>query len=220
MNTVKKNGILLYETAIIIRISNFLNENEVIYFRILLHFYDVNRSWHSFRAREEKKLIYGKWLQVSDSFLCLTPQFTVDSDDGVFYSKLRVLHFNEYTLVFFPAEQQQRNKRVTPDSGCCISKCRFLNDVIQQSRYKPTEAKFKPADHWSCIAHLSAEDNYVKISSYWGKRFKHSPRIGADNPLGPNFWCQQEGLINMVICCKFKTDLFNRWLYTHHFVIW
>ena len=27
---------------------------------------------------------------------------------------------------------------------------------------------------------------------------------GADNPLGPNFWCQQEGLITLVICCKLK----------------
>ena len=41
------------------------------------------------------------------------------------------------------------------------------------------------------------------------KKFKHSPRVGADNPLGPEFLCQQEGLITMVICCKFKKNLFN-----------
>ena len=31
-------------------------------------------------------------------------------------------------------------------------------------------------------------------------KFKHSPRVGADDPLGPKFLCQQEGLItvNMV----------------------
>ena len=52
---------------------------------------------------------------------------------------------------------------------------------------------------------------HVKISSYWGK---HSPRVGSGNPLGPIFWCQQEGLIIMVICCKFKKNLFNLWLYT------
>ena len=51
------------------------------------------------------------------------------------------------------------------------------------------------------------------------KRSKHSPRVGADNPVGPKFWCQQEGLITMVICCKFKKNLFNRWLYTHLFMI-
>ena len=48
------------------------------------------------------------------------------------------------------------------------------------------------------------------------KKFKHSPRVGeTTNPLVPNFLCQQEGLITMVICCKFKKNFFNLWLYTH-----
>ena len=29
---------------------------------------------------------------------------------------------------------------------------------------------------------------------------------GAHNPLGPKILCQQEGLITMVICCKFKKE--------------
>ena len=41
------------------------------------------------------------------------------------------------------------------------------------------------------------------------KNLKHSPRVGADNPLGPKYLCQQEGLMTMVICCKFKKNLFN-----------
>ena len=65
-----------------------------------------------------------------------------------------------------------------------------------------------PEDHWSCIAHLSAED-MLKSAVFEEKKFKHSPRVGADNPLGPKFLCQQEGLITMVICCKFKKNLFN-----------
>ena len=65
----------------------------------------------------------------------------------------------------------------------------------------------KPEDHWSCIAHLCAED-----------MLKYSPRAGADNQSGPKFLCQQEGLLTMVICCKFKKDLFNLWLYTHLFI--
>ena len=69
--------------------------------------------------------------------------------------------------------------------------------------------KYEPEDHWSCIAHLSAED-MLKSAVTEEKKFKHSPWAGADNPLGPKFWCQQEGLIN----------LFNLWLYTHHFMIW
>ena len=41
------------------------------------------------------------------------------------------------------------------------------------------------------------------------KKYKHSPWTGADNPLGPKFWCQQECLITMVICCKFEKNFFD-----------
>ena len=44
----------------------------------------------------------------------------------------------------------------------------------------------KPEDHLSCIAHLSAE-NMLKSAVIEEKKFKHSPRVGADNPLGPKF---------------------------------
>ena len=47
---------------------------------------------------------------------------------------------------------------------------------------KPT----KPEDNWSCIAHLSAED-MLKSAVIEEKKFKHSPRVGADNPFGPKF---------------------------------
>ena len=63
-------------------------------------------------------------------------------------------------------------------------------------------------DHWSCIAHLSAED-MLKSAVIEEKKFKHSHRVGTHNPLGPKCLCQQEGLITMVICCKFKKNLFN-----------
>ena len=53
------------------------------------------------------------------------------------------------------------------------------------------------------MAHLSAEA-ILKSAVTEEKKFKHSPWAGADNPLGPNFLCQQEGLIAMVICYKFK----------------
>ena len=65
-----------------------------------------------------------------------------------------------------------------------------------------------PEDHWSGIAHLSAE-GMLKSAVIEEKKFKHSTWAGADNPLGPKFSCQQEGLVTMVICCKFKKNLFN-----------
>ena len=42
----------------------------------------------------------------------------------------------------------------------------------------------KTEDHWSCIAHLSAED-MLKSAVIEEIKFKHSPWAGADNPLGP-----------------------------------
>ena len=44
----------------------------------------------------------------------------------------------------------------------------------------------KPEDHWSCIAHLSAED-MLKSAVIEEKKFKHTTRVGADNPLKPKF---------------------------------
>ena len=43
----------------------------------------------------------------------------------------------------------------------------------------------------------------------------HSPGTRAEDPLGTNFWCQQKALITSTICCKFQTNLFDFWFYTH-----
>ena len=66
-----------------------------------------------------------------------------------------------------------------------------------------TNSKLKPENHLSSIAHLSAED-MLKSAVTEEKKFKHSTWAGADDPLGPKYLCQQEGLIIMVICYKFK----------------
>ena len=97
--------------------------------------------------------------------------------------------------------------------------CNFDEDWIH-SNWEKVETSFSPLPevHWSCITHLSAED-MLKSAVIEEKKFKHSPRVGADNPLGPNILCQQEGLITMVFCCKFKKNLFNLWHYTHLFMI-
>ena len=34
-------------------------------------------------------------------------------------------------------------------------------------------------------------------------------------PLRNNFWCQQKALITSTFCCKFQTNLFEFWFYTH-----
>ena len=88
----------------------------------------------------------------------------------------------------------------------------FVTTTPQQGLHKQTLSQIKPEDHWSCITHLSAED-MLKSAVIEEKKFKHSPWAGADNSLRPKILCQQEGLITMVICCKFKKNLFNLTLY-------
>ena len=47
----------------------------------------------------------------------------------------------------------------------------------------------------------------------------YSPGAGADSPQGTKFWCQQEGLITLPICCKFQRNLFEVWFYIIFFMI-
>ena len=51
---------------------------------------------------------------------------------------------------------------------------------------KVVELIFNPEELWSCIAYLSAED-MLKSAVIGEKKFKHSPRVEAYNPLGPKF---------------------------------
>ena len=43
----------------------------------------------------------------------------------------------------------------------------------------------------------------------------YSPGERAENPLGKSLWCQLKALITPTICCKFQTNLFKFWFYTH-----
>ena len=61
---------------------------------------------------------------------------------------------------------------------------------------------FFPDDHWSCTAHLSAED-MLKSAVIEEKKLKHRPWAGADNLFGPKFLCQQEGLITIRLLVRY-----------------
>ena len=43
----------------------------------------------------------------------------------------------------------------------------------------------------------------------------YRPSARGENPLGTNLWSQQKALITSIICCKFQTNLFEFWFYTH-----
>ena len=69
---------------------------------------------------------------------------------------------------------------------------------------------------WSYVASfkmISSKSDFIHIFN----DFIHVYSIGAraENPLGTNFWCQPKALITSTICCKFQTNLFEFWFYTH-----
>ena len=65
-----------------------------------------------------------------------------------------------------------------------------------------------PEDHWSCIAHLSAV-NMLKSAVIEEKKFKHSPRVGADNPFRAKIFMSTGRPHHYGHFCKFKKNLFN-----------
>ena len=66
-----------------------------------------------------------------------------------------------------------------------------------KAKIKPDITSLKPEDHWSCITHLSADDMLTSVV-FEEKKFKHSPRVGADNPLGPTGRPHHYGLLLQV----------------------
>ena len=68
----------------------------------------------------------------------------------------------------------------------------------------PYVASFKVISSKSDFIHIF--NDFIRV---------YSPRARAENILGTNFWCQQKALITSTICCKFQTNIFEFWFYTH-----
>ena len=81
--------------------------------------------------------------------------------------------------------KERLNYKIFHTVHCIIVKCVevWSSPILCTSCYGEIK---KPEDHWSCIAHLIAED-MLKSVVIEEKTFKHSPWAGADNPLGPKF---------------------------------
>ena len=60
---------------------------------------------------------------------------------------------------------------------------------------------------------ISSKSDFINIFNDFIHAY--SPGARAENPLGTNFWCQQKALITSTTCCKFQTNLFKFWFYTH-----
>ena len=79
-----------------------------------------------------------------------------------------------------------------------------LDDNRKAFSLCPYVASFKMIPLKSDFIHIFHDFIYV-----------YSLGTRAENPLGTNFWCQQKAFIASTICCKFQTNLFEFWFYTH-----
>ena len=160
-------------------------------------------------------------VSITESLLCLRCQIQKQFSAGYFWQY--DLHLGSYKLLFISTFCKINFSLINLDTeiGHYITLLMEWRE-IRKLMYNIILSKDDLKTRGPLVLYLSPETEcwgYVKISGYWGKEVKHSPWAGADNPLGPKILCQQEGLITMVICCKFKKKLFNLWLYTHLFMI-
>ena len=113
-------------------------------------------------------------------------------------------------------------KRISSTSDCTIFS--WFNIAAGQ-RQTTTGDKIFMSTKTSCqfghLLQVSKKSLWSLILYFFFCDFIHvySPRAGADNPLGTKFWCQQEHLDTLVICCKFKENLFEVRFYTNLFMI-
>ena len=95
----------------------------------------------------------------------------------------------------------------SPGQGQTIHWGQNFDDNRKAFSLCPYVASFKTISSKSDFIHIFNDFIYV-----------YSPGARAENPLGINFRCQQKALITSTICCKFKTNLFEFWVYTHFFM--
>ena len=71
--------------------------------------------------------------------------------------------------------------------------------------------------HFDHLLQVSNKSFLILIFYTFFNVFPHvsSPGARADNPLWTKFWCQQKGLVNLPICCKFQKNIFEVWFYTY-----
>ena len=84
---------------------------------------------------------------------------------------------------------------------------------IGDKNFMTTERPFLFAHMWQICKMISSKSDFIHTFNVF--TYVYGPGERAENPLGTNFWCQQKALITSTICCKFQTNLFEFWFYTH-----
>ena len=92
----------------------------------------------------------------------------------------------------------------SPGQGQTIHWEQNFDDNRKAFSLCPYVASFKMISSKSDFIHIFNDFTHI-----------YSPGARAENLLGTTFWCQQKALITSTICCKFQTNLFEFWFYTH-----
>ena len=93
--------------------------------------------------------------------------------------------------------------------------------VFKVSKYIQPQGRGRqpPGDENFFYVHRKAFSRLILYSFFNDFIHVYSCRAGADNPLGIKFWCQEKGLITLLIFCKFQKNLFEIWFYTDFFML-
>ena len=140
-------------------------------------------------------------------------------------------HSNHLTIVPLNlkaySEGQRKNIVVRSNQRCCKGSPDTWSSYIFKCFYSPRAGADNPLEtnvdvNRKLLSLCPFVASFKTISLKYD--FKHilndfiqvySPAARAENPLGTNFWSQQKALITSTIWCKFQTNLFEFWFYTH-----
>ena len=138
-------------------------------------------------------LPWGQTFDVNRKPLSLCP--SVASLKILLWIPILYTIFSCFTIYIAPGRGRQSiGDKNADDNRKAFSLCQYV-------------ASFKII--WSKSDFLHIFNDFIHVDS---------PGARAENPLGPNFWCQKKALITSTICCKFRTNLFEFWFYTHFLI--
>ena len=160
--------------------------------------YDFKHIWNDFIHVYSSRTLLGRQ-PLGDKFWCQQKFLIILPVCCQFKQKISLKSdFLLFSCVFFSHVYSPRQGQTLP---------------IWDKNFMTTKKAFSLCSNVASFKMISSKTAFIHISN----DFIHvySPGARAENPCGTNFWCQQKALITLTICCKFQTDRFEFWFYTH-----
>ena len=185
-------------------------------FRHMSHLVTKPTKWHVHPVKTQIGLgIQPVWSETSLSVwrklgsLATHWPHSEDSDQTVRMPRL-IRVFAGRTCHFVGFVMRRLNYIYSPGQGQTIHRGQNFDDNRKALSLCPYVASFK------MISSKSDLYTYLMILYMY-----IAPGQGQTIPWGQNFyininfWCQQKALITSTICCKFQTNFYEFWFYTH-----